>query len=138
MRLNFLIFVALVVGFGLTGCENKDLSAPGPDKQIQIDDSPRPMSKAEPAAEVQHVAKTDQAPSGLKTAVLSVPGMTCGSCPEIVKEIIAKMDGVQKVGTDQKTLTATVQFDPKKTDANKIAEQLGKANSHYKATIKAS
>jgi copper chaperone CopZ len=55
-----------------------------------------------------------------------------------VKGIIEKMDGVEKVRTDQNTLTATVQFDPKKTDAMKIAEQLGKANSHYKATIKTS
>jgi mercuric ion binding protein len=120
------------------GCANKDLSAPGPDKQIQIDDSPRPMSAAPAPSGTAPVAAASEGRGELQTAVLSVPGMTCGSCPEIVKGILSKMEGVRSVGTDQKALTATVRFDPAKTSAQAIAEGLGRANPHYKATVKSS
>jgi mercuric ion binding protein len=119
--------VVAALALGLAGCENKDLSAPGPDKPIQVDDSPRPTSSLTPTTETT---------SGMATAVLIVPGMTCGSCPETVKGIVSGFEGVKKVDCDQKSLTATVQYDPEKTNATRIAESLGKADSHYKATVK--
>jgi|TARA_B110000305_G_C19320524_1_gene578687 mercuric ion binding protein len=46
-----------------------------------------------------------------QTATLSVPGMTCASCPYIVKSAISDVDGVKKVTTTFKDRTATVIFD---------------------------
>ncbi len=46
-----------------------------------------------------------------QTVTLSVPGMTCASCPFIVQAAISGVDGVQSVETSLETLTAVVVFD---------------------------
>ena len=46
-----------------------------------------------------------------QTATLSVPGMTCASCPYIVKSTISVVNGVKKVTATFKDRTATVIFD---------------------------
>ena len=46
-----------------------------------------------------------------KTVKLSVPGMTCGSCPYIVKSAISAVRGVTLVQTTLDDRSATVTFD---------------------------
>ncbi len=38
--------------------------------------------------------------------------------------------------TNRQDLTASIEFDADKTSAKKLAEDLGKVNSHYAATVK--
>lgn len=53
--------------------------------------------------------------AGDKTVTLSVPGMYCASCPYIVKQSLAKVDGVGQVSASLETKTATVTYDDQKT-----------------------
>lgn len=46
-----------------------------------------------------------------KSVTLSVPGMTCGSCPFIVESALKKIKGVQSVKTSVPDRTAVVVFD---------------------------
>lgn len=46
-----------------------------------------------------------------KTVKLSVPGMTCGSCPYIIKTAISAIKGVTLVQTTLDDHSATVTFD---------------------------
>ena len=53
--------------------------------------------------------------AGEKTVTLSVPGMYCSACPYIVKQSLAKVDGVGQVNASFETRTATVTYDDQKT-----------------------
>jgi mercuric ion binding protein len=46
-----------------------------------------------------------------QTIKLSVPGMSCASCPYIVKGSIAQLDGIKQVDATMEDRTATVTFD---------------------------
>lgn len=46
-----------------------------------------------------------------QTVKLSVPGMTCGSCPYIIKKAISAVEGVTLVEASLDDLSATVTFD---------------------------
>lgn len=51
-----------------------------------------------------------------RAVVLSVPGMTCSACPITVRKALEKVPGVAGVKVDFETKTATVTFDPARTD----------------------
>ena len=51
---------------------------------------------------------------------LSVPGMTCASCPFIVEAAISGVDGVQSVETSLESRTAQVVFDDAITTSDEI------------------
>lgn len=55
-----------------------------------------------------------------KTIKLSVPGMTCASCPYIVKGSIDKLDGVKSVEATMEDRSATVTFDDAVTSLDEI------------------
>jgi len=57
-----------------------------------------------------------------KTVKLSVPGMTCASCPYIVKESISMIDGVKTVEATMQDRSATVTFDDQVTNLKEITE----------------
>jgi len=69
-----------------------------------------------------------------KTVVLDVPGMTCKFCPITIRKALQKVDGVIEAKAEFETKTATVTFDPTKTNV----EALMKAteNAGYKSTLK--
>ncbi len=74
---------------------------------------------------IQVLAKTNTTPATkttLETISLSIPKMSCPACPIIVKKALKKVSGVTKVTTDLVKQNATVTFDPKKTDKDKIKE----------------
>lgn len=69
-----------------------------------------------------------------KTVTLSVPGMTCATCPITIKKALAKVKGVTRVGVSYEKLEAVVTYD----DAKTTVEALTKATTDagYPSTIK--
>jgi copper chaperone CopZ len=56
-----------------------------------------------------------------KKATFKVNGMMCGSCENAVKGAVTKVEGVKSIDADSGAGTATVAYDPAKTDEGKIA-----------------
>ncbi|MFQ5347323.1 MAG: heavy-metal-associated domain-containing protein [Rhodothalassiaceae bacterium] len=56
-----------------------------------------------------------------KTVVLAIDNMTCPTCPITVRHAIKGVDGVISAEVDFAAGTATVVFDPEKTDIATIA-----------------
>lgn len=51
-----------------------------------------------------------------QTATLSVPGMSCASCPVTIKAALSKVPGVASVKSDLAKRQTTVVYDDAKTD----------------------
>ena len=56
-----------------------------------------------------------------QTVTLAVDGMTCASCPYIVKTTIERVSGVSGVSVSYRKNTATVAFDDARTTVEAIA-----------------
>ncbi len=59
---------------------------------------------------------TAPAAAGGQTVTLAVDGMTCASCPYIVKRTLAEVPGVSEVKISFEKKTAVVTFDDAKTN----------------------
>ncbi|MEO4163223.1 mercury resistance system periplasmic binding protein MerP [Acinetobacter baumannii] len=57
-----------------------------------------------------------------QTVTLSVPGMTCASCPITVKKAISKVEGVSKTDVSFDKRQAVVTFDDAKTNVQKLTK----------------
>lgn len=64
---------------------------------------------------------------------LSVPGMTCASCPFIVEAAISEVDGVTSVSADSDQRTAKVVFDDEQTTIDQIIA--ASTNAGYPASV---
>ena len=73
--------------------------------------------------------------NALKTETFNTEKMTCAACPITVKKAMGKVSGVSSVDVDFRAKTATVTFDPKRTDASAIAS--ASTNAGYPASIAA-
>ena len=60
---------------------------------------------------------TTAAWAGIQTVTLSVEGMSCASCPYIVKRTLAQVPGVTDVDVSFETKTARVTYDDTKATA---------------------
>lgn len=69
-----------------------------------------------------------------KTVVLDVPGMTCKFCPITIRKALTKVPGVIKASADYDTKTATVTFDPDKTNTDTLIKTT--ANAGYPSSLK--
>ena len=69
-----------------------------------------------------------------QTVSLDVPGMTCKFCPITIKKALEKVPGVIDAKADYKTKTATVTFDPDKTNVEALNKST--ANAGYPSTLK--
>jgi len=69
-----------------------------------------------------------------KTVVLDIPGMTCKFCPITVRKALNKVPGVTEAKSEFSTKTATVTFDPAKTNVEALMKAT--ANAGYKSTLK--
>lgn len=69
-----------------------------------------------------------------KTVALSVPGMTCATCPITVKKALVKVDGVQKAEVSYEKREAVVTFDDTKANAETLTKAT--ANAGYPSTVK--
>lgn len=82
--------------------------------------------RAAPAAVILILASAflaaPTATAGEQTIMLSVPGMTCASCPYIVRHAIAAVDGVIAVDVMFETRTAKVTFDDALTSLDTIRD----------------
>jgi len=69
-----------------------------------------------------------------KTVILNVPGMTCKFCPITIRKALKKLPGVTDAKADYDTKTATVTFDPDKTNVEALTKAT--ANAGYPSTLK--
>jgi len=69
-----------------------------------------------------------------QTVTLDVPGMTCKFCPITIKKALKKVPGVIEAKAEYKTKTATVTFDPDKTNIEALTRAT--ANAGYPSTLK--
>lgn len=69
-----------------------------------------------------------------KTVVLDVPGMTCKFCPITIRKALEKVPGVIEVKSEYETKTATVTFDPSKTNTEALTKTT--ANAGYPSSLK--
>lgn len=74
------------------------------------------------------------APKTVKTVTLSVPGMTCASCPITVKTALGKVEGVEKTDVSFEKKEAVVTFDETKTKVEALTEAT--KNAGYPSTVK--
>jgi len=84
-----------------------------------------PSPNSPVAAEIAQIA--------MATKTFNVEKMTCATCPITVKKAMSKVTGVSSVDVDYKTKTATVKFDPKRTNAGAIAA--ASTNAGYPAKV---
>ncbi len=68
----------------------------------------------------------------MTTTTLSVTGMHCNSCSELIDETLLDLDGVESAHTDLAAATTTVEFDPAEVSLETIAEEIVKLG--YAAT----
>ena len=74
--------------------------------------------------------------AGEQTVTLEVSGMTCPSCPYIVRQTLAAVDGVTAVEVSFAEKSAVVTFDDTKTEVASLT--LATANMGFPATLKES
>ena len=55
------------------------------------------------------------AQAGEKTVTLNVEGMTCASCPYMVKKSLSKIDGIKNVDVSLETKLAIITYDDTRT-----------------------
>ena len=72
--------------------------------------------------------------AGTQTVTLSVPGMTCATCPITVKKALAQMDGVIEANVTYEPKEAVVTFDDAKTSVEALTEAT--KNAGYPSTVK--
>jgi mercuric ion binding protein len=69
----------------------------------------------------------------LQTTVLDVQNMTCSLCPVTVQKALQKVSGVQDAKVDFDHKTATVKFDPVKSNSATLAKATTDAG--YPSTV---
>lgn len=57
-----------------------------------------------------------------RTVTLKVEGMTCASCPYIVKRSLTRLDGVKEANVSLETALAIVTFDDQKVTPGALAD----------------
>ncbi len=80
-----------------------------------------------PLSVVAHAAE-------VRTVTLDVQNMTCKFCPITVRKALKKVDGVVSAKTDLDSKTATVSYDPDKTNIEALTKAT--ANAGYPSSVK--
>lgn len=70
----------------------------------------------------------------VKTVTLAVKNMTCRMCPITIRKSLKKVDGVISASADLDTKTATVSFDPRKTNVEALIAAT--TNAGYPSSLK--
>ena len=68
-----------------------------------------------------------------QTVTLSVPGMTCATCPITLKKALNKVEGVEKIEVNLEKKEALVTFDDAKTTVEALLEAT--KNAGYPSTV---
>ena len=69
-----------------------------------------------------------------QTVTLSIPSMTCSTCPITVKKAISKVEGVSRVNVTFEAREALVTFDDAKTSVQKLTTAT--ENAGYPSSVK--
>ncbi|MEG3191036.1 mercury resistance system periplasmic binding protein MerP [Lysobacter sp. D1-1-M9] len=69
-----------------------------------------------------------------RTVTLSVPGMTCATCPLTVKAALGKVEGVLEAKVTWEPKEAVVTYDDARTDVGALTEAT--RNVGYPSTVK--
>lgn len=72
--------------------------------------------------------------AAMHTVTLSVPGMTCETCPITVKHALSKVEGVSKTNVSFEKREAVVTFDDAKTSVPKLTKATEDAG--YPSSVK--
>lgn len=72
--------------------------------------------------------------AAMQTVTLSVPGMTCATCPITVKAALSKVEGVSKTEVKYEKREAVVTFDNAKTGVQKLTQAT--TNAGYPSSVK--
>ena len=68
-----------------------------------------------------------------QTVTLSVPGMTCATCPITLKKALNKVEGVEKIEVNLEKKEALVTFDDAETTVEALLEAT--KNAGYPSTV---
>ena len=85
-------------------------------------------------AAAQAAGNSSTVPLATKTVTLAVQNMDCPLCPFTVRKALESVPGVTKVSVDFYGKTATVAFDPAKTNALALTQATG--NAGFPSTVK--
>ena len=80
------------------------------------------------------VALSAPAWAATKTVTLSVPGMTCATCPITVKKALSKVEGVVEAKVTWEPKEAVVTYDDTKTTPAALTKAT--ENAGYPSTVK--
>ncbi len=80
------------------------------------------------------IAVSTPAWAASKTVTLSVPGMTCATCPITVKKALSKIEGVVEAEVIWEPKEALVTYDDTKTTPAALTKAT--ENAGYRSTIK--
>ncbi len=86
-----------------------------------------------PSLMVLSLAIPSLAAAGEQTIKLSVPTMSCASCPYMVKKAVSAVKGVKEVSATMKDRSATVTYDDDVTTIEEI--QKATASIGYKTSL---
>ncbi len=85
-------------------------------------------------AGAQAAANSSTATVSTQTVTLAVQNMDCPLCPFTVRKALEGVPGVAKVSVDFTAKTATVSFDPSKTNPQALTQATG--NAGFPSTVK--
>ena len=60
----------------------------------------------------------------MQTAILNINGMTCMGCVASIKKVLEEIAGVSDSDISLKKEQAKIQYDPEKTNINKLKEAI--------------
>lgn len=60
----------------------------------------------------------------MQTAILNINGMTCMGCVTSIEKVLEKIAGVSDSDISLKKEQAKIQYDPEKTNINKLKEAI--------------
>ena len=63
----------------------------------------------------------------MQTAILNINGMTCMGCVTSIKKVLEEIAGVSDSDISLKKEQAKIQYDPEKTNINKLKEAIVEA-----------
>lgn len=79
------------------------------------------------------VALSTPAWAATKTVTLSVPGMTCATCPLTLKKALNRVEGIENIEVNLEKKEALVTFDDAKTTVEALLEAT--KNAGYPSTV---
>ena len=78
-------------------------------------------------------ATENQLPNGLSRTVISVDGLSCVACEIPVRHALRRIDGVKSVQVSAATKTATVEYEPVKTNPEQLVAAIN--STGYRASL---